>query len=49
MLVLEILKLRRLRAWQMRHADPDTAEHVIDEQVERDLETGEFGALDTKY
>ena len=48
-LVLEILKLRRLRAWQLRHADPDTAEHVIDEQVERDLETGEFGALDPKY
>jgi UDP-GlcNAc:undecaprenyl-phosphate GlcNAc-1-phosphate transferase len=48
-LVLEILKLRRLRAWQMRHADPDTAEHVIDAQVERDLETGEFGALDPKY
>ena len=48
-LVLEILKLRRLRAWQMRHADPDTAEHVIDEEVERELETGEFGALGTRY
>jgi UDP-GlcNAc:undecaprenyl-phosphate GlcNAc-1-phosphate transferase len=48
-LVLEILKLRRLRAWQMRHADPDTAEHVIDEQVEHDLETGEFGALGPRY
>ena len=47
-LVLEILKLRRLRAWQMRHADPDTAEHVIDEEVERELETGEFGALGTR-
>jgi UDP-GlcNAc:undecaprenyl-phosphate GlcNAc-1-phosphate transferase len=44
-LVLEILKLRRLRAWQLRHADPDTSEHEIDEDVERSLETGEFGAL----
>jgi UDP-GlcNAc:undecaprenyl-phosphate GlcNAc-1-phosphate transferase len=48
-LVLEILKLRRLRAWQMRHADPGTAEHEIDERVERELETGEFGALEKKY
>jgi UDP-GlcNAc:undecaprenyl-phosphate GlcNAc-1-phosphate transferase len=48
-LVLEILKLRRLRAWQMRHADPETAEHEIDERVERELETGEFGALEKKY
>ena len=48
-LVLEILKLRRLRAWQMRHADPETAEHEIDERVERELETGEFGALENKY
>jgi UDP-GlcNAc:undecaprenyl-phosphate/decaprenyl-phosphate GlcNAc-1-phosphate transferase len=43
--VLEILKLRRLRAWQMRRADPDTTEHEIDESVERDLETGEFSAV----
>jgi len=43
--VLEILKLRRLRAWQMRRADPDTSEHQIDEQVERELETGEFRSL----
>ena len=43
--VLEILKLRRLRAWQMRRADPDTSEHEIDEQVERELETGEFRSL----
>jgi UDP-GlcNAc:undecaprenyl-phosphate GlcNAc-1-phosphate transferase len=45
-LVLEILKLRRLRAWQLRHADPDTTEHDIDAEVERELETGEFRALD---
>ncbi|MCW2952621.1 MAG: hypothetical protein JWQ48_1791 [Conexibacter sp.] len=40
--VLEILKLKRLRAWQMRHADPDTTEHEIDARVGRELETGEF-------
>jgi UDP-GlcNAc:undecaprenyl-phosphate GlcNAc-1-phosphate transferase len=43
--VLEILKLRRLRAWQLRRTDPDTSEHQIDEEVERQLETGEFTAL----
>ena len=43
--VLEILKLRRLRAWQLRNQDPDTSEHQIDSQVEEDLETGEFSAL----
>ena len=44
--VLEILKLKRLRAWQLRRADPDTTEHEIVEQVERELETGEFPALE---
>jgi UDP-GlcNAc:undecaprenyl-phosphate GlcNAc-1-phosphate transferase len=43
--VLEILKLRRLRAWQLRRADPDTSEHEIDAEVERELETGEFRAV----
>ena len=43
--VLEILKLRRLRAWQLRRTDPDTTEHQIDQEVERQLETGEFTAL----
>jgi UDP-GlcNAc:undecaprenyl-phosphate/decaprenyl-phosphate GlcNAc-1-phosphate transferase len=43
--VLEILKLRRLRAWQLRRTDPATSEHQIDEEVERQLETGEFTAL----
>jgi UDP-GlcNAc:undecaprenyl-phosphate/decaprenyl-phosphate GlcNAc-1-phosphate transferase len=43
--VLEILKLRRLRAWQMRRADPATSEHEIDEEVQRELETGEFRSL----
>jgi UDP-GlcNAc:undecaprenyl-phosphate GlcNAc-1-phosphate transferase len=43
--VLEILKLRRLRAWQLRRDDPDTSEHEIDSRLEKDLETGEFTAL----
>ena len=43
--VLEILKLRRLRAWQLRREDPDTTEHEIDERVERELETGEFRSV----
>jgi len=47
-LVLEILKLRRLRTWQLRNADPDTSEFAIDAEVERELETGEFRALDPK-
>ncbi len=42
---LEILKWRRLRAWQLRRADPGTEEHEIDQQVERELETGEFRSL----
>ncbi len=40
--VLEILKFKSRRAQQLRSADPDTTEHEIDEQVRRDLETGEF-------
>jgi len=43
--VLEILKLRRLRAWQLRRADPETSEHDIDQAVRHDLETGEFPAV----
>ena len=43
--MLEILKFRRFRAWQLRRADPDTSEHEIDEQVERELETGEFRSI----
>ena len=40
--VLEILKLRRFRTWQLRRENPETSEHEIDAQVERELETGEF-------
>jgi UDP-GlcNAc:undecaprenyl-phosphate GlcNAc-1-phosphate transferase len=43
--VLEIVKLRRLRSWQLRRTDPDTSEHDIDAVVEHELETGEFTAL----
>jgi UDP-GlcNAc:undecaprenyl-phosphate GlcNAc-1-phosphate transferase len=43
--VLEILKLKRFRTWQLRRENPDTTEHEIDEQVERELETGEFRSL----
>ena len=43
--VLEILKLRRLRAWQLRREDPDTSEHEIDAHVQRELETGEFRSV----
>jgi UDP-GlcNAc:undecaprenyl-phosphate GlcNAc-1-phosphate transferase len=40
--VLEIFKFRGTRAREMRSADPATSEHEIDEQVQRDIETGEF-------
>jgi UDP-GlcNAc:undecaprenyl-phosphate GlcNAc-1-phosphate transferase len=43
--VLEILKFRRLRAWQLRRYEPATSEHEIDQQVEREIETGEFRSL----
>ncbi len=44
-MVLEILKLKRLRSWQMRRADPDTTEQEIEIRVGRELETGEFDAV----
>jgi UDP-GlcNAc:undecaprenyl-phosphate GlcNAc-1-phosphate transferase len=40
--VLEILKFKSRRATELKHADPDTTEHEIDERVRHDLETGEF-------
>jgi UDP-GlcNAc:undecaprenyl-phosphate GlcNAc-1-phosphate transferase len=43
--VLEIFKFRRLRERQLRAQDPGTAEHEIDARVERELETGEFQAV----
>lgn len=43
--VLEILKITRLRAREMRAFDPDTSEHEIVVAVTRELETGEFEAV----
>jgi UDP-GlcNAc:undecaprenyl-phosphate GlcNAc-1-phosphate transferase len=43
--VLEIVKLRRVRSWQLRRADPDTSEHEIDAAVAQELETGDFPAV----
>jgi UDP-GlcNAc:undecaprenyl-phosphate/decaprenyl-phosphate GlcNAc-1-phosphate transferase len=43
--VLEILKWGRLRTWQLRRAEPETAEHEIAARVRTELETGEFPAV----
>ena len=43
--VLEILKFKSLRVWELRRADPGTGEHEILEQIEREVETGEFEAV----
>jgi UDP-GlcNAc:undecaprenyl-phosphate GlcNAc-1-phosphate transferase len=43
--VLEILKFKSFRVWELRRADPGTSEHEIEEQVEREVETGEFEAV----
>jgi UDP-GlcNAc:undecaprenyl-phosphate GlcNAc-1-phosphate transferase len=43
--VLEILKLRRLSAIRIRRARPDAAETDVDADVERQMETGEFEAV----
>jgi UDP-GlcNAc:undecaprenyl-phosphate/decaprenyl-phosphate GlcNAc-1-phosphate transferase len=43
--VLEIVKLRRLRAWQLRRSDPEAGQDEADEQVEEELGTGEFRTL----
>jgi UDP-GlcNAc:undecaprenyl-phosphate GlcNAc-1-phosphate transferase len=40
--VLEILKFKTFRATQLRRTAPGTSEHEIEDQVERDIETGEF-------
>ncbi len=49
-LVLEIFKFRRFRERQLRRAAergeaPPLSEHEIDEEIERELETGEFDAI----
>jgi UDP-GlcNAc:undecaprenyl-phosphate GlcNAc-1-phosphate transferase len=45
--VLEILKFRRVRWLQLRRDDPDTTEHELEERVDHELETGEFGQVRT--
>jgi len=50
-LILEILKLKRVRGFRMRRTGalagrPDVAEHEVDARVARELETGEFEAVD---
>jgi UDP-GlcNAc:undecaprenyl-phosphate GlcNAc-1-phosphate transferase len=40
--VLEIFKFRRLRARDLREAEPATSEHEIEVRVSREVETGEF-------
>ena len=40
--VLEIFKFKRLRAIELRRADPTTSEHEINVTVSKDIETGEF-------
>ena len=40
--VLEILKFRSRRSREIKEIDPDTSEHEIDEQVRKDVETGDF-------
>jgi UDP-GlcNAc:undecaprenyl-phosphate GlcNAc-1-phosphate transferase len=47
-MVLEILKLKRLRAWQMRRADPTTTEQEIVVRVTSELATGELAAVDER-
>jgi UDP-GlcNAc:undecaprenyl-phosphate GlcNAc-1-phosphate transferase len=44
--VLEIFKFRRGRERELRDLDPDTSEHEISGIVEREVETGEFPALE---
>lgn len=40
--VLEIIKFKRLRARDLRRAEPDTSQHEIEIRVQREVETGEF-------
>jgi UDP-GlcNAc:undecaprenyl-phosphate GlcNAc-1-phosphate transferase len=43
--VLEILKFKNFRIRELRRVEPGTAEHELEEQVEREVETGEFEAI----
>jgi UDP-GlcNAc:undecaprenyl-phosphate GlcNAc-1-phosphate transferase len=44
--VLEIVKFRRLRAFQLRREEPTTSEHAIAAEVRREFETGEFETVE---
>jgi UDP-GlcNAc:undecaprenyl-phosphate/decaprenyl-phosphate GlcNAc-1-phosphate transferase len=44
--VLEIFKFRRIRERQLRELAPETSEHEIEDIVEREVETGDFPALE---
>lgn len=46
LIALEILKLRRFRAWQMRRVGQELDPDEVDEGVARELETGSFGSVD---
>jgi len=46
--VLEILKFRRLEGLRLRRLRPAVTEAEVDESVERQLETGEFQAVDAE-
>jgi hypothetical protein len=50
-MVLEILKLKRFRQFQMRreklaHGEPPPADAEVDAKLAHELETGEFEAVD---
>lgn len=44
--VLEILKFKGIKTFQIRRITPDATDAEIDAAVERDVETGEFDAID---
>jgi UDP-GlcNAc:undecaprenyl-phosphate GlcNAc-1-phosphate transferase len=46
--VLEIFKFRRVRERELRDLDPETSEHEIATLIDREVETGEFPALDPR-
>jgi UDP-GlcNAc:undecaprenyl-phosphate GlcNAc-1-phosphate transferase len=46
--VLEILKLRRLSAIRIRRVKPDAPQHEVDADVQRQMETGEFEAVNRR-
>jgi UDP-GlcNAc:undecaprenyl-phosphate GlcNAc-1-phosphate transferase len=46
--VLEILKLRRLSAVRIRRVKPEAEQHEVDADVQRQMETGEFEALNRR-